>query len=382
MTDFKTFGIDMWDQNKIQDFRRTLLNWYDQEKRDLPWRRSKNPYHIWVSEIMLQQTQVQTVIPYYHRFLEWFPSIQELAYADEERLLKAWEGLGYYSRVRNMQKAALQIMTEFDGSFPSSHQDISKLKGIGPYTAGAIASIAFDLPEPAVDGNVMRVMARLFEVDYDIADPKNRNIFQALMEELIDPDRPGDFNQALMDLGTDIESAKNPKPEQSPIRFFCAAYLHGTYHKYPIKLPKKKPRPIQIQAFVIRDQAGRFLLEKNNQGRLLGGFWSFPIMETDFISQQLDLFQEEDLVMETISKSDLFQQVYQIKPTWIDSYIAPVKHTFSHQKWTISLKEGLVRESKFTSERELAWVSEADLDNYPMATPQKKMLEAYANRKK
>lgn len=262
MIDLKDYGIDMWPEDKIADFRRTLLNWYDQEKRDLPWRRNKNPYHIWVSEIMLQQTQVQTVIPYYHRFLDWFPTVAELAVADEERLLKAWEGLGYYSRVRNMQKAAQQVMTEFDGVFPSSHENISKLKGIGPYTAGAIASIAFDLPEPAVDGNVMRVMARLFEVNYDIGDPKNRKIFQALMDKLIDPDRPGDFNQALMDLGTDIESAKNPRPDESPIRFFCAAYLHGTYDKYPIKKPKKKPRPIEIQAFIIQDQDGRFLIEK------------------------------------------------------------------------------------------------------------------------
>lgn len=262
MLDLETYGITMWDAKKIDDFRRTLLNWYDQEKRDLPWRRSNNPYHIWVSEIMLQQTQVQTVIPYYYRFLEWFPTVEALAHAKEDKLLKAWEGLGYYSRVRNMQKAAQQIMSEHNGIFPSSYQAISSLKGIGPYTAGAISSIAFNLPEPAVDGNVMRVMARLFEVNYDIGDPKNRKIFQAIMELLIDPIRPGDFNQALMDLGTDIESAKTPKPDQSPIKFFCAAYLNGTYDKYPIKEPKKKPRPIQIEAFVLHNSKGEFLLEK------------------------------------------------------------------------------------------------------------------------
>ena len=202
MLDLKEYGIVMWDAEKIASFRRTLLDWYDREKRDLPWRRTKNPYYIWVSEIMLQQTQVQTVIPYYERFLNWFPTVKDLAEAPEEKLLKAWEGLGYYSRVRNMQKAAKQIMDDFDGRFPDTYDNIAKLKGIGPYTAGAISSIAFDLPEPAVDGNVMRVMARLFEVNYDIGDPKNRKIFQAIMEILIDPDRPGDFNQALMDLGS------------------------------------------------------------------------------------------------------------------------------------------------------------------------------------
>ena len=294
MTNLKDYGIDMWDAEKIASFRRTLLNWYDNEKRDLPWRRTKNPYHIWISEIMLQQTQVVTVIPYYERFLDWFPTIESLANAPEEKILKAWEGLGYYSRVRNMQKAAQEIMENFGGVFPDNHKDILSLKGIGPYTAGAIASIAFGLPEPAVDGNVMRVMARLFEVNYDIGDPKNRKIFQAIMEVLIDPERPGDFNQALMDLGTDIESAKNPRPDESPIRFFSAAYLHGTYDKYPIKLPKKKPKPIQIQAFVIRNSDGDFLMEKNLDGRLLGGFWSFPIMETDVIGQQLDLFEKNN----------------------------------------------------------------------------------------
>ena len=306
MLDLKEYGIIMWDAEKIASFRRTLLDWYDREKRDLPWRRTKNPYYIWISEIMLQQTQVQTVIPYYERFLNWFPTVKDLAEAPEEKLLKAWEGLGYYSRVRNMQKAAQQIMDDFDGQFPDTYDNIAKLKGIGPYTAGATSSIAFGLPEPAVDGNVMRVMARLFEVNYDIGDAKIIRFSKQLWTFWFDPDRPGDFNQALMDLGTDIESAKNPRPDESPIRFFCAAYLNGTYDKYPIKLPKKKPKPMQIQAFIIRNAKGEFLLEKNIEGRLLGGFWSFPIMETDFISQQLSLFWKKMIVFSRQSLKRLF----------------------------------------------------------------------------
>ncbi|MBM7635321.1 A/G-specific adenine glycosylase [Streptococcus saliviloxodontae] len=377
MLDVKDYGIEMWDETKIADFRRTLLSWYDREKRDLPWRRTQDPYAIWVSEIMLQQTQVVTVIPYYERFLEWFPTIQDLAQAPEEKLLKAWEGLGYYSRVRNMQTAAQQVMSDFQGQFPNTYSGISSLKGIGPYTAGAIASIAFNLPEPAVDGNVMRVMARLFEVNYDIGDPKNRKIFQAIMEIVIDPDRPGDFNQALMDLGTDIESAKNPRPDESPIRAFCAAYLHGTYDKYPIKEPKKKPRPVQLQAFVIRNHQGEFLLEKNTKGRLLGGFWSFPIMETDFLAQQLDLFSEENTPLEIKSQKQVFEQGYQLQPVWTDRLFKPVKHTFSHQKWTIELTEGLVEQTSLSNQHELAWVKEEDFPNYPLASPQKKMIQQY-----
>ncbi|WP_162011855.1 A/G-specific adenine glycosylase [Streptococcus sp. S784/96/1] len=374
MINLKDYGIEMWNEEKIADFRRTLLAWYDREKRDLPWRRTSDPYKIWISEIMLQQTQVITVIPYYERFLDWFPTVKTLADAPEEKLLKAWEGLGYYSRVRNMQAAAQQIMTDFNGKFPETYEGISSLKGIGPYTAGAIASIAFGLPEPAVDGNVMRVMARLFEINYDIGDPKNRNIFQTVMEILIDPDRPGDFNQALMDLGTDIESAKTPRPDESPIRFFCAAYLHGTYDKYPIKAPKKKPKPLQIQAFVIQNKKGEFLLEKNNNDRLLGGFWSFPIVETNFIAQQLNLFEKENDVLETVSQKTLFEEDYQLKPIWSERTFPSVKHTFSHQKWTIELLEGFVEKAELTSQKELQWVSPDDFDNYPMATPQKKMV--------
>ncbi|WFM81949.1 A/G-specific adenine glycosylase [Streptococcus ruminicola] len=380
MINLTDYGIEMWDDEKIASFRRTLLNWYDNEKRDLPWRRTKNPYFIWISEIMLQQTQVVTVIPYYERFLEWFPTIEDLANAPEDKLLKAWEGLGYYSRVRNMQKAAQEIMEKFDGVFPDNHKDILSLKGIGPYTAGAIASIAFGLPEPAVDGNVMRVMARLFEVNYDIGDPKNRKIFQAIMEVLIDPERPGDFNQALMDLGTDIESAKNPRPDESPIRFFSAAYLHGTYDKYPIKLPKKKPKPIQIQAFVIRNSDGDFLMEKNLDGRLLGGFWSFPIMETDVIGQQLDLFEKDTASLRTVSQKALFEKDYQVTPDWTKREFSLVKHTFSHQKWTIELIEGLVNSNEVTTGKELRWVSLDQLQDYPMATPQKKMLAEYLKK--
>lgn len=382
MLDLKDYGIEMWEEKKIASFRRTLLAWYDQEKRDLPWRRTQNPYKIWVSEIMLQQTQVVTVIPYYERFLDWFPTVADLASAPEEKLLKAWEGLGYYSRVRNMQKAAQQVMTDFGGQFPSDYHGIASLKGIGPYTAGAIASIAFNLPEPAVDGNVMRVMARLFEVDYDIGDPKNRKIFQAIMESLIDPDRPGDFNQALMDLGTDIESAKNPRPDESPIRFFSAAYLNGTMDKYPIKLPKKKPKPLQIQAFVIRNSHGDFLLEKNTEGRLLAGFWSFPLLETDFIGQQLDLFEDNSgAVMELLSQKTLFEQNYNLRPTWLDTAFTPIKHTFSHQKWTVELTEGWVDKDTLATGKELTWVSAEEFDQYPMATPQKKMVETYFKAK-
>lgn len=367
----------MWQQDKIEAFRRALLDWYDQNKRDLPWRHTKDPYAIWVSEIMLQQTRVDTVKPYYERFLYHLPTIQDLAEAPEEVILKLWEGLGYYSRVRNMQEAALQMVAEFGGSFPTTYVEIASLKGIGPYTAGAIASIAFDLPEPAVDGNVMRVISRLFEVDYDIGVPGNRKIFQAIMEKLIDPDRPGDFNQALMDLGSDIEGPVNPRPEASPIKDFSAAYLNGTMDKYPIKAPKKKPLPVAYQAFVVRNEKNEFLLEKNQHSKLLAGFWSFPLLEKGAIlPPQVSLFE----VAEEGPQVDMFKEfskTYPLTVEWQATTFSPVHHVFSHRKWQIEIIEGYTSSAGVPTDREIQWVAVEDFHRYPFAKPQQKMWDSY-----
>lgn len=385
MLDLEKYGVTMWEEDKILSFRQKLLAWYDENKRDLPWRRSKNPYHIWVSEIMLQQTRVDTVIPYYERFLDWFPTVESLANAPEERLLKAWEGLGYYSRVRNMQTAAQQIMSEFEGKFPSTYEGISSLKGIGPYTAGAISSIAFNLPQPAVDGNVMRVLARLFEVNHDIGNPTNRKIFQAMMEVLIDPDRPGDFNQALMDLGSDIEAPVNPRPEESPVKEFSAAYQHGTMDRYPIKAPKKKPIPIYLKALVVQNSQGQFLLEKNESEKLLAGFWHFPLIEVDEFSDQnqdLDLFSQvaEPILQLGPSPQESFEQDYDLKVDWQDLRFEEVKHIFSHRKWHIQIIAGRVAETQEYTDREVLWLSSEEFSNYPLAKPQQKIWQAYLKR--
>ncbi|WP_248034302.1 A/G-specific adenine glycosylase [Streptococcus sp. oral taxon 431] len=385
MLDLEKYGVTMWEEDKILSFRQKLLAWYDKNKRDLPWRRSKNPYHIWVSEIMLQQTRVDTVIPYYERFLDWFPTVESLANAPEERLLKAWEGLGYYSRVRNMQTAARQIMSDFQGEFPSTYEGISSLKGIGPYTAGAISSIAFNLPQPAVDGNVMRVLARLFEVNHDIGNPSNRKIFQAMMEVLIDPDRPGDFNQALMDLGSDIEAPVNPRPEESPVKEFSAAYQHGTMDRYPIKAPKKKPIPIYLKALVVQNSQGQFLLEKNESEKLLAGFWHFPLIEVDDFSDQtqdLDLFSQvaEPILQLGPSPQESFEQDYDLEVKWQDLRFEEVKHIFSHRKWHIQIIAGRVAETQEYTDREVLWLSPEEFINYPLAKPQQKIWQAYLKR--
>ena len=384
MLDLKDYGIIMWEEEKIASFREKLLAWYDANKRDLPWRRTQDPYKIWISEIMLQQTRVDTVIPYYERFLDWFPTIEDLANAQEEKLLKAWEGLGYYSRVRNMQKAAQQMMENHGGVFPSSYEEISKLKGIGPYTAGAIASIAFGLPEPAVDGNVMRVLARLFEVDYDIGVPTNRKIFQAMMEILIDPDRPGDFNQALMDLGSDIESPITPRPEESPVKEFSATYQHGTMDRYPIKAPKKKPVPVYLTAFIIMDNQGRYLLEKNEREGLLSGFWHFPLIEVDSLSENQGQLSLLDGQRHAVDNPEIlsFEQDYDLAIDWQDRSYPIVQHVFSHRKWQVQLRYGLVKEGEQESSESTVWLTPEEFSGYPFAKPQQKIWTTFTENEK
>ena len=382
--DLKDYGIIMWEEEKIASFREKLLAWYDANKRDLPWRRTQDPYKIWISEIMLQQTRVDTVIPYYERFLDWFPTVADLAQAPEEKLLKAWEGLGYYSRVRNIQKAAQQIMEDHGGVFPATYEAISKLKGIGPYTAGAIASIAFGLPEPAVDGNVMRVLARLFEVDYDIGVPTNRKIFQAMMEFLIDPDRPGDFNQALMDLGSDIESPVNPRPEESPVKEFSAAYQHGTMDRYPIKAPKKKPVPVYLTAFIIKDSQGRYLLEKNEREGLLSGFWHFPLIEVDSLSEnlgQLSLLDEKEQAESNLEILS-FEQDYDLVIDWQERTYPMVQHVFSHRKWQVQLRYGLVKEGEQATSESTIWLKPEEFSAFPFAKPQQKIWTTFTENEK
>lgn len=381
MLDLKKYGIEMWEDEKITSFRQKLLMWYDENKRDLPWRRSNNPYHIWISEIMLQQTRVDTVIPYYERFLDWFPTVKDLAIAPEERLLKAWEGLGYYSRVRNMQEAAQQIVAEFEGEFPHTYEGIFSLKGIGPYTAGAIASIAFGLPEPAVDGNVMRVLSRLFEVNLDIGIPANRKVFQTMMEMLIDPERPGDFNQALMDLGSDIEAPVNPRPEDSPVKEFSAAFLHGTMEKYPIKAPKKKPVPVYLYGLIIQDAQGQFLLEKNETSGLLAGFWHFPLIEVGEFpdDEQLSLFEiAENQVSFDLSPKESFEQDYDVVVDWQSVHFPQIQHVFSHRKWQIRLLYGqVVNATEMPKQEQVLWLHPDEFDNYPFAKPQQKMWQTF-----
>jgi A/G-specific adenine glycosylase len=332
--------IDMWSDEKIEDFRQTLLSWYDEAGRsDLPWRQNKNPYRIWVSEIMLQQTQVQTVIPYFERFMGMFPTLNDLAAAPEQDLLKAWEGLGYYSRVRNMQRAARQVRDDYNGAWPMTMGELEKLTGIGPYTAAAIASIAFNEAVPAIDGNAFRVFARLFKIDADIAQPKTRNLFFELGLKLIDPNRPGDFNQAIMDLGSSYMSAKNYDSENSPVKKFNAAYADGTEDFYPVKTKAPKPTPITYFAVAVESPDG-YLWEQRPEFGLLANFWTMPLYAlTDFVSDPDANWTQEEMISATEKR---LADDYGVKVSLSALSGRPVTHVYTHQKWTVTVLMGTV----------------------------------------
>lgn len=254
-----------------------LLPWYKQNARRLPWRQDTEPYHIWLSEIMLQQTRVEAVRAYYLRFLEQLPDIHALAAAPASRLLKLWEGLGYYNRARNLQKAARVIEAQYGGRFPGRYEEIRALPGIGPYTAGAIASICFGLPCPAVDGNVMRIITRMTENDAPIDRMQTKTEIAAQLEKVYPKNDCGQFTQALMELGATVCTPKSPKCTACPASSFCRAYKNGTVIQYPVKQPKKEKRLEERTVFLL--QCGdRYALTKRTESGLLAGLWQLPNM--------------------------------------------------------------------------------------------------------
>ena len=254
---------------------KSLLLWYQQNKRDLPWRHTSDPYRIWLSEIMLQQTRVEAVKPYYARFLETCPDVASLASLPEEKLMKLWEGLGYYSRARNLQKAAREVVENYGGAMPKTYEELLKLPGIGEYTAGAIASIAYGLRVPAVDGNVLRVLARVSGTDADITLPETKKAFREALLRVV-PAEAGDFTQGLIELGATV-CAPNRAPtcDACPLRDFCVALREGKTDEIPVRSPKKPRRIEEKTVFLIRD-GDRTALSKRPQKGLLAGLYELP----------------------------------------------------------------------------------------------------------
>ncbi len=293
-----------------------LIRWYQENKRSLPWRDIQDPYRIWVSEIMLQQTRVEAVKPYYERFLRELPDVKALAEAEEDKLLKLWEGLGYYNRVRNMQKAAQEIMVEHNGEFPCTFEDIRRLTGIGNYTAGAIGSFAFGIPKPAVDGNVLRVVSRVTENYDDIMKQSVRTSMEQALENVMPKEQAGDFNQGLIELGA-IVCVPNgaPKCEVCPLSGLCRAYQKGVQEKLPVK-SKAKGRRIEKKTILILKDGETVAIRKRGKKGLLAGLYEFPNLEGHLSEDEVIAYCKE------IGLSPL-----RIKK------LAPAKHIFSHIEW-------------------------------------------------
>lgn len=351
--------INSEDCTKDKTKAKMLVNWFEENKREMPWRNTKDPYCIWVSEIMLQQTQVATVIPYYIRFMERFPAITDLANATLEDVHNYWQGLGYYKRGENLWKGAKVIQEKWQGIFPKDPKQIKEIPGIGPYTLGAICSIAYDMPLPAVDGNVMRVMSRWYCLSDDIGITKNRKIFEEKVMENM-PDCPSAFNQGLMELGALVCTPQNPKCEECPIISLCKAYETKTVSEYPVK--EKKTKQIEEKYEVlIMVKGNRIGMLKRKSVGLLANMWGFPM----FNEKEWETYGLDNLVKERRGGKNKLKSV---------------KHIFSHRKWIMNphlmewTKEFEEILEKFI-EHDIEFMSKNELENIPIPTAFMKIIK-------
>jgi len=342
---------------------RLLLPWYPANKRDMPWRHSKDPYRILLSEFMLQQTQVDTVIPYYQRFLRTFPTIHDLANATQDKVLKAWEGLGYYARARNLHKAAKIISEEFGGSVPDTYEVLHSLPGFGPYTTAAVLSIAFDKDHAVLDGNVIRVLTRLFNIHDDITQPLTKKVLGNLADSLLAKGRAGDYNQALMELGATICTPKSPACPTCPLSRSCEAYRVGDHESLPIKA-KRKTRPHHVLGTGIVWHKRKVLIIQRPENGLLGGLWEFPSGR-----------QQSDETLQVACARGVKESVG--IDVQIQDRFRTVEHAFTH--FSITIHSFQCRYSKgkiqLSSCDNFAWVSVAQLSDYALSRTSRKLAD-------
>jgi A/G-specific adenine glycosylase len=328
---------------KKADFQELLFAWYESNRRILPWRESKEPYRIWVSEIMLQQTRVKAAQPYFERFIAKFPTVQSLAQADEQDLLKYWEGLGFYRRVFNMQKTAVLISQKWAGRFPADYETLLHLPGIGPYTAAAISSIAFEQKQPVLDGNVMRVIARFFSVSENIMEGKTKKKLAELLHSIFPDERFGDFNQAMMELGSLVCLPKNPSCSTCPLKSFCQAFKQNLQMVIPHREPKIKVKKSRRYHFICQFE-NQFLLNKRPKRGLLANFWEFPGVEAANLEKARTQFRQKYGI-------DLPKM----------NYLFSYKHIFSHRIWQIRVYhvslQAKIEDFTFVSKDELAKIA-------------------------
>lgn len=332
----------------MSHFSNKLITWYEANKRDLPWRHTEDPYAIWVSEIMLQQTQAITVIPYYLRFMQTLPTIFDLALIEEERLLKLWEGLGYYARVRNMQKTAKAIVSQFNGKFPANYQELIRLTGIGEYTAGAILSIAFHQKHSAIDGNVSRVLARYFGIETDITLPTTKKELTQLNETLLEDERPHSYTQAMIELGATVCTKHKPQCDGCPVRETCITNQKGLQSQLPVKAKLKAKKILHYQTFILMDSSEQFIVTKV-EDNLLKGLYLLPQVESESLSYAIEALNEVGI------------EVLYTNP------LGQYKHVFTHLVWQMDVYFARVNNlSQYTTVK--------SFESVPMATAHKQII--------
>ena len=346
-------------------FREVLLQWYQGHRRALPWRENRDPYRIWISEMILQQTRIDQGLPYFERFIAAFPNVEALAAAPLDDVLKVWEGLGYYARARNLHRAARMIVEEHNGRIPDTMEEISKLPGIGPYTAAAVLSIAYNRDHPVVDGNVIRVLCRLCKIREDPRNTATKRELLRIAEHLLPEGKASDFNQAMMELGSLVCTPRNPQCPECPVGEFCRARHLEDPSILPVKIRKPKRPHYDVTAGIIRGQDGRILLAQRPASGLLGGLWEFPGGK-----------QESDESLEECLKRELREELrIEVR---VDERLPSVKHAYSHFAITLHgfACTHLSGEPQAIDCADWRWIRPEELTNFALPRADRKLLDA------
>jgi len=349
---------------KKKNLQVSLLEWYDRAKREMPWRKTKDPYLIWISEIMLQQTQVKTVIPYFERWVSEFPTIRSLAESDESRVLKLWEGLGYYSRARNLRKAAQLVVDEFACKVPNTLKEIMTLPGVGRYTAGAVLSIAYEKKVPVLDGNVKRILARLFRLKENGASAASQEILWKTAEKILPEKRTGDFNQALMELGATVCLPSKPGCLFCPLQTFCHSKLHGDQHLYPPPKPKALSKKIEVSAGVIW-RGGKVYIQQRLKDGLMADLWEFP-------GGKIEPGESPEECLAREIREELGVEIK------IDNKLMTIKHSYTQFRVTLNVYECRLLKGKIkaVSCQQWKWVDPTLLSQFPFPAANKRIVDS------
>ena len=336
--------------SKSNTFSKRLLTWYDPNARSLPWKFIKDPYKIWISEIILQQTRAEQAIPYYHNFLKLFPTVTKLANADLDQVLKAWEGLGYYSRARNLHKAAIFIKENNKGKIPTTYDELLALSGIGPYTAAAISSFAFGEAKAVLDGNVYRVLARIFGIDDPINVSSSKKVFQNKLQSVFDKKEPALFNQSIMDFGATMCKPKDPSCSTCPMSDFCFALNNNQIEKLPVKIKAAKKKVRHFNYLMICSGDNRFL-QQRTQKDIWQNLYQFPLLETKEIAHQVFV-------------KDNFKAKFKLNFDFDINLIYSTNSILSHQKIIAKIWATSISKKKFKGNGHGIWVSKSDVNKY------------------